>query len=60
MKLTEDASVSVKQLAPGKAKRILSEGNTVSYTAPVPEEEITDESTEETPEETTEGTENTP
>ena len=60
VKLTEDASVSVKQLAPGKAKRILSEGNTVSYTAPVPEEEITDESTEETPEETTEGTENTP
>ena len=38
-KLTEDALVSVKQLAPGKAKRVLSEGNTMMYVAPVAEEE---------------------
>ena len=48
MKLTEDAQVSVKQLAPGKTKRVLSEGNTVNYIAPVADEETgeTDENGE--------------
>lgn len=53
VKLTEDAQISVKQLAPGKAKRVLSEGNTYEYKVPVVEEttEETDETTD-----TTEGT----
>ena len=53
VKLTEDALVTVKQLAPGKAKRVLSEGNTMMYVAPVEEEP------EETEEEAVEETETT-
>ena len=58
VKLTEDALVSVKQLAPGKAKRVLSEGNTMMYVAPVAEEETgeTNESGDTTDMEETDGT----
>ena len=61
-KLTEDALVSVKQLAPGKAKRVLSEGNTMMYVPPVAEEETgeTDGTAESTDtEETVETTDTT-
>ena len=37
--LTQDAEVAVKQLAPGKARRVLSEGNTYSFHYEEPEEE---------------------
>lgn len=61
VKLTEDALVSVKQLAPGKAKRVLSEGNTMMYVAPVAEEETgeTNESGDTTDMEETDGTTDT-
>lgn len=37
--LQQDAEVAVKQLAPGKARRVLSEGNTYSFHYEEPEEE---------------------
>lgn len=41
--LTKDTEVSVKQLAPGKARRVLSEGNTYDFIYVPPVEEVTDE-----------------
>ena len=49
--LKDDTEVAVKQLAPGKAKRVLSEGNTYEFIYQPPEEEETV-----TPEGETEGT----
>ncbi|OUQ24277.1 hypothetical protein B5E77_14195 [Lachnoclostridium sp. An131] len=40
--LEEDALIAVKQLAPGKARRVLSEGNTYSFRAQSEEEQSTD------------------
>ena len=38
--LDSDAEIAVKQLAPGKARRVLSEGNTYSFHYEEPEEEV--------------------
>ena len=38
--LDSDAEITVKQLAPGKARRVLSEGNTYSFHYEEPEEEV--------------------
>jgi hypothetical protein len=45
--MTKDTLVTVKQVAPGSAKRVLSEGESYEYKIPVVEEEETEE-TEET------------